>query len=244
MNAFIEKFKRYRQLFSQDIRQFDPNDGQVLTYMFSCMSKTEREMIEPSTQFSFESLTNDAIFCYYIFNLNFRNIQYRHVKQNCSYCHKLILPKPIQDACDKYGTIRDRIKNPLSEDLDQHLISSLVTHELLHYLIGAGFDLPGDRFVAAISANIKIDTMNSKCRWEDYLDAIYKTKFLPKSTKEMIRNYQIKVEPMSEYILNVMTYYTQLLMSQTHVDIEEVYEKGGRMNLYIPNHSFPRIGMI
>lgn len=244
MNSFIEKFKRYRQLFSRDIKQNDPNDGQVFTYMFSCMSKSEREIIEPSTQLSLEILTNDAIFCYYIFNLNFRDMQYRRVKQNCSYCHNLILPKPIQDACDKYGTIRDRIKNPLSEELEKHLMSSLVIHELIHYLIGASFDLRGDRFVAAISANIKMDTMNSKCRWEDYLDATYKTKFLSQSIKEMVQNYQLKVKLMSEYILNLLNHYAQLLMDQKHVSIEEIYGEGGRMDLYIPNHSFPRLYMI
>ena len=119
-----------------------------------------------------------------------------------------------------------------------------IESELIHYLIGASFDLRGDRFVAAISANIKIDTMNSKCRWEDYLDATYKTKFLPKSIKEMVQNYQLKVKPMSEYIFNLLNHYTQLLMNQTYVSIEEIYVKGGRMDLYIPNHSFPRIGMI
>ena len=228
-------------MYSSDLKINNPTDREVLTYMFASMSEIERERYDTEKQISLEILTSDAIWAKYIFNLDFRDLKYIKNDRKKSIVHDLNIQDPFYLPCMKYGTTLDRVENKLERESEQLLIKSLIKHEILHYLIGADFRVTGDRYVAVISQVLGMDNISNQHRWDDYVNAIFKTKFTTVQIKNNLRKYREVIEIKSKKTIDYLNNACEKVFNGNYLSSKEIFSKGNELGVHISNAVLPQL---
>ena len=239
--SFQNYFERYKRLYSLDLKIKNPTDREILTYMFASMSEIERERYDEQKQRSLEILTSDAIWAKYIFNIDFRNLKYLKIDKKNSILHDLKIKDPFFLPCMKYGTTLDRIENKLQKESEEILVKSLIKHEILHYLIGADFRVTGDRYVAVISQVLGMDNIKNQHRWDDYVNAIFKTKFTTLLIKNNLSQYKKVIQKNTQKTINFLNDACEQVFKGTYISPKEIYSRGDELGIHIPNSEMPQL---
>ena len=141
----------------------------------------------------------------------------------------------------KYGTTLDRVENKLERESEQLLIKSLIKHEILHYLIGADFRVTGDRYVAVISQVLGMDNISNQHRWDDYVNAIFKTKFTTVQIKNNLRKYREVIEIKSKKTIDYLNNACEKVFNGNYLSSKEIFSKGNELGVHISNAVLPQL---
>ena len=111
----------------------------------------------------------------------------------------------------------------------------------MHYLIGADFRVTGDRYVAVISQVLGMDNIKNQHRWDDYVNAIFKTKFTTLLIKNNLSQYKKVIQKNSQKTINFLNDACEQVFKGTYISPKEIYSRGDELGIHIPNSEMPQL---